>query len=156
MTKNKTEHEEPAVWELTNLPAAPEGFNPADDDRPEIIRKNYREPIVDDDAVHAEINGRSHRVRDIGSHGLGLVVPSFGGFLAGSLHDVTLHLGPKTIYLQATVTHVSPIETPGECYCGIEFADLSPKDAQTLQQFLTTHHAKLFTKTSLPADPGQN
>lgn len=154
MTKKKTGHEEPAHWELTELPVAPAGTNPADEDLQKIIRKNYREPIIDDDPVFAEINGRTHRVCDIGNRGLGLIVPCFGGFLAGSLHAVTLHLGKKTISLQGTVTHVSPIEASGECHCGIEFIGLNPEDEHTLQHFLTTHHASLFDKTSLPADPG--
>lgn len=156
MTKKKAGHEEPEHWELTELPVAPAGATPTDADLQKIIRKNYREPIVDDDPVCAEINGRTHRVCDIGSSGLGLIVPSFGGFLAGSLHAITLHLDKDTLTIQGTVTHVSPIETSGECHCGIEFTDLGEKDAQALQHFLTAHHASIFDKTSRPAGPGLN
>ncbi len=156
MTKKTSGHEDPAHWELTELPVAPAGAKPADDNLQEIIRKNYREPIIDDDPVSVEINGRTHRVCDIGNRGLGLIVPCFGGFVAGSLHAFTLQLSKKSISLQGTVTHVSPIEASGECHCGIEFIGLSPEDEHTLQNFLTAHHARLFNKTSLPAAPDRD
>ncbi len=156
MTKKKSGTEETAPWELTDLPVAPAGANPADADLQKIIRKNYREPILDDDTVCAEIDGRIHRVCDVGSRGLGLIVPSLGGFLAGAPHSVTLHIGDNTIALRGKVTHISPSETSGECHCGIEFIDLSQKDEHTLQHFLATHHARLFGETSRPAGPGRN
>jgi len=154
MSKKKSGTEEIAPWELTDLPAPPIGVNPADADLQKIIRKHYREPIAEDDPVRGEINGRTHRVCDIGSRGLALIVPSLDSFPAGTAYGITLHIGDNTIALQGKVTHTSPSETSGECHCGIEFIDLSKKDEQTLQHFLTAHHARLFGRTSGPADPG--
>jgi hypothetical protein len=155
MTKKKSGPEEAAPWELKDLPVAPAGANLADAiDLQKIIRKNYREPILDDDTVYAEIDGRTHRVCDVGNRGLGLIVPSLGGFLTGTPYSVTLHAGGNTIALRGKVTHISPSETSGECHCGIEFVDLSKKDEQALHHFLTTHHARLFGGTSRPADLG--
>ncbi|HIJ90294.1 MAG: PilZ domain-containing protein [Desulfobulbaceae bacterium] len=157
MTKKKSGTEESAPWELTSLPVAPTGVNPADAaDLQKIIRKNYREPILDDDAVCAEIDGRTHRVCDIGGRGMGLIVPTLDSFPAGSPHSITLHIDDNTITLRGKVTHISPSETSGECHCGIEFIDLSKKDEHTLQYFLTAHHARLFGGTCRPADPGRN
>lgn len=156
MTKKESGTEEIAPWELTGLPVAPDGATPAHTDLQKIIRKNYREPILDDDPVCAEIDGRTHRVCDIGSRGVGLLVPALGGFLAGTLYDITLHVGDNTIVLQGKVTHISPSETSGECHCGIEFIDLNKKDEQALQHFLSVHHAKLFGETSRPPDLGRD
>lgn len=154
MTKKKSEPEETTPWELTDLPVAPVGAKPADADLKKIIRKNYREPILDDDTVCAEIDGHIHRVCDVGSRGLGLIVPSLGGFLTGTAYNVTLHVGDNTIALRGKVSHISPSEISGECHCGIEFIDMNQKDEHTLQHFLATHHARLFGKTSRPADLG--
>lgn len=156
MTEKKNGTEEIAPWEFTNLQTAPAGATLADTDLQKIIRKNYREPILDDDPVCAEINDRTHKVCDIGSRGLGLIVPSLDIFLAGTAYSITLHIGDNTIALQGKVTHISPSETSGECHCGIEFIDLSQKDEQTLQQFLTAHHARLFGGTSVSADLGRD
>ena len=152
MTKKKNGAEEIAPWELTDLPAAPTGTTTTAADLQKIIRKNYREPILDDDPINAEIDGLPHRVCDIGSRGLGLIVASLDGFLAGTPHSITLHIGDNTITLQGRVTHISPSETSGECHCGIEFIDLKQKDEQTLQYFLTAHHARLFGEISHSAD----
>jgi len=156
MTKKESGTEEIAPWELTGLPVAPTGASPADADLQKIIRKNYREPILDDDPVRAEIDGRDHRVCDIGSRGLGLIVPALGSFLAGTAYSIRLHIGDNTITLRGKVTHTSPSETSGECHCGIEFIELSHTDEHTLQQFLTTHHARLFGETSRSADLGRD
>ncbi|MFH1021212.1 MAG: PilZ domain-containing protein [Pseudomonadota bacterium] len=156
MTKKEHETKEIAPWELTDLPVAPTGANPVDADLQKIIRKNYREPILDDDPVCAEIDGFKHLVCDIGSRGLGLIVPSLDGFLSGTAYSITLHIGDNTITLRGKVTHTSPSENSGECHCGIEFIDLSQKDEQTLQHFLTAHHARLFGGASRPAGPGRN
>jgi hypothetical protein len=155
MTKKKSDPEETTPWELKDLPAAPAGTGPADaSDLQKIIRKNYREPILDDDTVSAEIDGRTHRVCDVGSRGLGLIVPSLDSFLTGAPYSITLHAGDNTIALRGKITHISPSETSGECHCGIEFIDLSKKDEQTLQHFLTAHHARLFGGTNRSADLG--
>lgn len=146
-TKKKNGIEETAPWELTELPVAPAGANPADADLKKIIRKNYREPIGEDDAVYAEIDGLIQRVCDIGSRGLGLIVPALDSFLAGTPYSITLHIGDNAIALRGKVTHISPSETSGECHCGIEFIDLSQKDEHALQHFLTAHHARLFSTT---------
>ncbi len=156
MTKKENEPEEITPWELKGLPVAPTGAAPADADLKKIIRNNYREPIADDDPVCAEIDGITLRVCDIGSRGLGLIVPALDSFLAGSPYRLTLHIDDKTIDLHGKVTHISPSETSGECHCGIEFLDLSKKDEQTLQHFLTAHHARLFGPTSGPADLGRD
>ena len=156
MTEKKNGTEEIAPWEFTNLHAAPAGATLADADLQKIIRKNYREPILDDDPVCAEINDSTHKVCDIGSRGLGLIVPSLDVFLAGTAYSITLHIGDNTIALRGKVTHISPSETSGECHCGIEFIDLSQKDEQTLQHFLAAHHARLFGGTSVPADLGRD
>lgn len=156
MTKKESGTEEIAPWELRDLPVAPVGANPADAELKKIIRKNYREPILDDDPVGAEIDGLTHRVCDIGSRGLGLLVPALGGFLTGTAYSITLHIGDSAITLQGKVTHISPSETSGECHCGIEFIDLSKKDEQTLQHFLTAHHARLFGGRSRSADLGRD
>ena len=156
MTKKKIGTEEIPPWELTDLPVAPSGATSAGADLQKIIRKNYREPILDDDPVTAEIDGLPHRICDIGSHGLGLIVPSLGGFLAGTLYSITLHIGDNTITLRGKVTHISPSDASGECHCGIEFVELKQKDEQTLQHFLTAHHARLFGGTSHSADLGRD
>lgn len=156
MTKKDSGTEEIAPWELKDLPVAQAKSNHADADLQKIIRKNYREPILEDDPVNAEIDGLTHRVCDIGSRGLGLIVPSLETFPAGTPCRVTLHIGDNTITLRAKVTHISPSETSGECHCGMEFIDLDPKDEQNLQHFLATHHAKLFGETSHTADLGQD
>jgi len=154
MTKKESGTDEIAPWELTDLPVAPAGGTPAATELQKIIRKHYREPILDDDTVCAEIDGRTHRVSDIGSRGLGLTVPTLGTLQAGAPCSIVLHIGDNTIALSGRITHVSPSETTGDCHCGIEFIDLSPKDEQALQRFLTEHHARLFGGTSRPADPG--
>ena len=156
MTKKESGTEQIEPWELTELPVAPTGASPAGGDLQKIIRKNYREPILDDDPVRAEIEGVSHRVCDIGSRGLGLIVPSLDSFLAGTAYSITLHIGDNTITLRGKVTHISPSETSGECHCGIELIDLSQNDEQTLQQFLTAHHASLFGAINRSADLGRD
>lgn len=156
MTEKKNGTEEIAPWEFTELHTAPAGATLADADLEKIIRKNYREPILDDDPVRAEIDGASHRVCDIGSRGLGLIVPSLDGFPAGAPYSITLHIGDNTLALRGKVTHISPSEISGECHCGIEFIDLSKKDEQTLQHFLTEHHARLFGGTNRSADLGRD
>lgn len=156
MTKKDSGPEEITPWELTDLPVAPPGAAPATAELQKIIRKHYREPILDDDPVCAEIDGRTHRVSDIGSRGLGLTAPSLDGFLAGAPCSITLHIGDNTIALRGKITHVSPGETSGECHCGIEFINLSQKDEQALQRFLTEHHARLFGGTSRSADLGRD
>ncbi|MDG4475256.1 PilZ domain-containing protein [Thiovibrio frasassiensis] len=156
MTKKESGTEEITPWELTGLPIAPAGGSPASGDLEKIIRKNYREPIAEDDTVCAEIDGRTHRVCDIGSRGMGLIVPALSGFLAGTLYGIMLHIDNNTITLRGKVTHISPSETSGECQCGIEFIELNPKDEEALQQFLTAHHARLFSTTSRSADLGRD
>ena len=156
MTKKENEPEEISPWELKGLAVAPTGACSSAADLQEIIRKNYREPILDDDPVCAEINDSTHKVCDIGSRGLGLIVPSRDVFLAGTAYSITLHIGDNTIALRGKVTHISPGETSGECHCGIEFIDLGKKDEQTLQRFLAAHHARLFGGTSVPADLGRD
>ncbi|MFA6498919.1 MAG: PilZ domain-containing protein [Desulfurivibrionaceae bacterium] len=156
MTKKERGTEEIAPWELTDLPIPLAGSSPADADLQKIIRKNYREPILDDDPVRAEIDGLAHRVCDIGSRGLGLIVPSLDSFLAGTVYSITLHIGDNTITLRGKITHTSPSETSGECHCGIEFIDLSQKDEHALQHFLTAHHARLFGAISRLADLGRD
>ncbi|OGQ87652.1 MAG: hypothetical protein A2512_13105 [Deltaproteobacteria bacterium RIFOXYD12_FULL_56_24] len=154
MTKEKIEPDEIVPWELTDLPVAPVGTKLTDADLQKIIRKNYREPIVDDDAVFAKIDGHTHRVYDIDNRGLGLIVPSHDVFLAGASCNITLHLGDDTIALRGKATHVSPHGISGECLYGIEFIDVNEKDEHTLKQFLTDHHARIFSETSYPADLG--
>lgn len=156
MTKKENGTEEIEPWELTDLPVPPAGVTPADTDLKKIIRKNYREPIAEDDPVCAEIDGLTHRVCDIGSRGLGLIIPSRGDFLAGTAYSITLHIGDNTVTLRGKVTHISPSEPSGECHCGIEFIELSQQDEQTLQHFLTAHHARLFGGTSRSADLGRD
>lgn len=156
MDKKKTGHVETVRWELTELPVAPAGTKPANADLPKIIREKYREPIVADDQIYVEINGRNYRICDIGNRGLGITIPSFGGFLAGSVHTVMLHIDGKTISLQGIVTHVSPLENSGESHCGIEFIGMSQDDGQILQNFLTAHHARLFGETSRSVDLGRD
>jgi len=156
MTKEKIGTEEIGPWELKDLPVAPAGTNPTHADLQKIIRKNYREPIADADAVCAKIDGRTHRVYDIDSRGLGLIVPSLGVFLAGASYNITLHLGDNTIAFQGKATHISRHGISGECLCGIEFIDLNQKDEHTLQQFLAAHHARLFGGTSHLADLGRD
>jgi hypothetical protein len=156
MTKKENGTEEISPWELTDLPVAPPGAAPAAADLQKIIRKHYREPILEDDPVCAEINGHTHRVSDIGSRGLGLIVPSRDGFLADASCSVTLHIGDNTITLSGRITHVSPSENTGEFHCGIEFINLSQNDEQALQRFLTEHHARLFSRTSRSADLGRD
>lgn len=153
MTQKKSGPKEIAPWELTDLPAAPAGANPADSaDLQKILRKKYREPIADGDAVCVEIEGLTHPVRDIGSRGLALIVPALDFFQAGVSYHLTLHIGDNTIALRGKVTHLSPSETSDKCHCGIEFIDLGQEDEQTLSHFLTAHHARLFGGTSRPAD----
>ena len=156
MTKKDSGPKEITPWELTDLPVAPPGAAPAAAELQKIIRKHYREPILDDDPVCAEIDGHTHRVSDIGSRGLGLKAPSPDSFLAGTQCSITLHIGDNTIALRGKITHVSPGEASGECHCGIEFIDLSQKDEQALQRFLTEHHARLFSRTSSSADLGRD
>jgi len=156
MTKKENGTEEISPWELTDLPVAPPGAAPTTAELQKIIRKHYREPILDDDPVCAEIDGHTHRVSDIGSRGMGLTVPSLGGFLAGAPCSITLHIGDNTIALSGRITHVSPSENTGDCHCGIEFVDLSQNDEQTLQRFLTEHHTRLFGKTNRSADLGRD
>lgn len=156
MTKKESGPEETAHWELKDLPVAPAGASPADADLEKIIRKNYREPIADDDPVCAEIDGLTHRVCDIGSRGLGLILSSPGAFQAGSPCSITLHIGNNTITLRGKISHISPIETTGEYHCGIEFVNLGQNEEQTLQHFLTAHHTRLFGKTSGAADLGRD
>ncbi|MBU4118051.1 MAG: PilZ domain-containing protein [Proteobacteria bacterium] len=156
MTNKKSGPEETAHWELKDLPVAPDGATPTAADLEKIIRKNYREPIADDDPVCAEIDGLTHRVCDIGSRGLGLILSSPGAFQAGSSCSITLHIGNNTITLRGKTTHISPIETSGEYHCGIEFINLGQNEEQTLQHFLTAHHIRLFGKTSDAADRGRD
>ncbi|MFA7381952.1 MAG: PilZ domain-containing protein [Desulfurivibrionaceae bacterium] len=154
MTKEKNGTEEIVPWELTDLHVAPAGANPTDAELQKIIRKNYREPIAGEDAVSAKIDGHTHQVYDIDNHGLGLIVPSHDAFLTGAFCSITLHLGDDTIVLRGKATHISPHGISGECLCGIEFINLNAKDKDTLKQFLTDHHARLFSGTSYPADLG--
>ena len=156
MTKKDSGPEEITPWELTDLPVAPAGAAPAATELQKIIRRHYREPILDDDPVCAGIDSHTHRVSDIGSRGLGLTVPALGGFLAGASCSITLHIGDNTITLSGRITHVSPSENTGECHCGIEFIDLSQNDEQALQRFLTEHHARLFRGTNRSADLGRD
>lgn len=156
MTKKTSGTEDITPWELTGLPAAPDGANPAATDLQKIIRKNYREPIAEDDPIRAEIDGRSHRVCDIGNRGLSLIVPSLDTFQTGTPHRITIQIGDDTITCRGKVTHISPSETSGECHCGIEFLDLSKKDEHTLQHFLAAHHARLFAETNRSADLGRD
>lgn len=149
-----TKKQETAPWELKELPVAPAEDNSANTDHTKIIRKYYREPIFENDRVCAEINGRTYMIYDIGNLGVSIIAPSFGGFLPGAVHTVTLHLSNTTISLQGTIAHVSPLEASGDCRCGIKFTDLSPKDEQVLEHFLTAHHARLFGGTSSHADLG--
>lgn len=156
MQKKESGPEETAHWELKDLPVAPAGVNAADADLEKIIRKTYREPIADDDRVCAEIDGLTHRVCDIGSRGLGLILSSPGAFQAGSSCSIALHIGNNTITLRGKISHISAIETSGEYHCGIEFISLGRDEEQTLQHFLTAHHARLFGKASGAADLGRD
>lgn len=153
MSKKENGTGEITPWELADLPVAPPGASPTDADLKKIIRKNYREPILDDDPVCAEIDGQTHRISDIGSRGLGLIIPAYSGLLAGTSYSITLHILDNAITLRGKITHISPSETSGECHCGIEFIDLSQKDEQILHDFLVDHHARLFGGTSRSADP---
>lgn len=156
MTEKKNGTGEIEPWEFTALHVVPAGAPLADADLQKIIRKNYREPMLDEDQVRAEIEGASHRICNIGSRGLGLIVPSLSGFLAGSSYGITLHIGDNTLALRGKVTHISPSEISGECHCGVEFIDLSKEDEQTLHHFLTEHHARLFGGTNDPVDLGRD
>jgi hypothetical protein len=156
MAKKENGPGETGPWELRALPVAPAEGTRANADLQKIIRKNYREPITDGDAVCAKIDGLTYQVSDLGRSGLSLIVPTPEGFLAGSSRNIALHLGTEIIALRGRITHLSPRETSDEFHCGIEFIDLNPKDKQTLQNFLTAHHAKLFAKTSRPGGPGRN
>lgn len=156
MSMKKNRPDEITPWELTELPVAPAGATPAETDLKKIIRKNYREPILDDDPVCAEVDGATYRVCDIGSRGLGLIVPALDSFPEGSTYSLTLHIDANAISLKGKISHISPSETSGECHCGIEFVALNPTDEQALQTFLTTHHARLFGGTSRSADLGHD
>ncbi|MGV1100946.1 PilZ domain-containing protein [Thiovibrio sp. JS02] len=144
MSKKKSDTPEIEPWELKEFrPAPPAGRTDAQAMK-KIVRKSFREPILEEEQVYAEINGRRYRLIDIGSFGVGIAVPSLDTFASGSVCAMQLHIGDNTIDFHGEITHTSPGEKTGECHCGVKFVDLDKTTEQKLQNFLTTHHAKLF------------
>lgn len=129
-------------WEFKGLPSAPPGtsaLNPKS-----IVRNSFRQPILEEESVHAEIDGHMYKLIDIGSHGLGIAVPHPAAFSAGARCVLRLHLANGRLDLEGEITHTSPGGESGEYRCGIKLLDMTQANEEKLQQFLTAHHAKLF------------
>jgi len=150
MSKPKKKISEISPWELPDLPAPPPagGRPPSGTTMQEITRRDYREPIGDDEGVFADIEGTALPVCDIGSFGLGIIVPSLEHFAPGAICKIALHIGANALAVKGRVTHISPSGKSGKCHCGLEFIELGKKNERTLQNFLADHHARLFSRQS--------
>ncbi|MFZ5776009.1 MAG: PilZ domain-containing protein [Thermodesulfobacteriota bacterium] len=135
--KSNRPAEQPRV--LQDTPAAGAAAPP-----PGVVRRNYREPISTEDTVRAEIDGADYAVIDMGSHGLGIMVPSRDTFTVGEPCRVLLHIGDNTLELHGAIAHISPSENAGEWRCGIGIQRIMANHQAMLQQFLLAHHARLF------------
>ena len=132
-------------WEMKKAPSQP-GDSAADLDLKNIIRNSFREPILPEDSIYAEIDGQSYQVVDIGSHGLGLTVPSKNSLKTETTYDLTLHIGENSLVFITKIAHISACDDSGMCQCGIKIMDMTKDLELKLQQFLIEHHEKLFTK----------
>lgn len=146
MSKGKKDLNGIEPWEFKGLPSPPpdaaaSAFNPKN-----IVRKSFRQPILEEESVHVEIDGQTYRVIDIGSHGLGIAVPHPATLNQGLRCALRLYLADKRLELQGEVSHTSPGNESGEYRCGIKLMEMSPPNEEKLQQFLSAHHATLFKK----------
>jgi hypothetical protein len=132
-------------WKMEKLPNQP-GDSSTDVDLKSIIRNSFREPILPEESIYAEIDSESYQVIDIGSQGIGLTVPSKNSLKTKTSYDLTLHIGENSLVFITKIAHISPCDDSGLCQCGVKIMDMTKDLELKLQQFLIEHHEKLFTE----------
>ncbi len=145
MSEKKKDTPEVEPWELKESSIDLTGAKTEAKVLEEIMRRSFREPILDDDGVTVEIKGKRYEVLDVGSRGIGINIPSKDVLSPGAAYEVTLIVGGKNLTLQGQVAHITPeAEGSSNCHCGIELTNMSDDAEKTLQEFLIQHHTKLF------------
>ena len=140
------DHDIPEIepWEMKNPPSQPSESAANDFNLKSVIRNSFREPILHEDSIYAEIENQRYQVANIGSQGLGIIVPDQNNLKTAITSELTLHIGENSLVFTVKITHISPCDESGQCHCGIKIMDMSEELELKLQQFLVEQHAKLF------------
>ena len=146
MTEKDPDIPEIEPWEMKKAPRQPGESAANDFDLRSIIRNRFREPILPEDSIYAEIDGQNFQVIDIGSQGLGLTTSEPNSLKAETTYNITLHIGENSLVFMVKITHISPCDESGQCHCGLKITNMTKDLELKLQQFLVEQHAKLFTE----------
>lgn len=148
MTNNDHDTPEIEPWEMKEPRLHPAEAATDESKLKEIVRNSFREPILAEDPVSAEIDGQKFQVIDIGSFGIGISVPRQDSLAQGAGCNIILHIGDNTLNIQGEVCHTSAPEGATPCHCGIKFTDMTQDNEQKLQQFLLDHHSRIFAQNN--------
>ncbi|HIJ79239.1 MAG: PilZ domain-containing protein [Desulfobulbaceae bacterium] len=146
MTDKERNIHEIEPWELKKAPRQPQDSVADDSNLKSIIRHSFREPILPEDSIFAEIAGQRYQVVDIGSQGLGITTPDKSRLQTETSYEFKLYIGENSLVFMAKIAHISPCDESGQYHCGVKIIDMSRDIELKLQQFLLEHHAKLFTE----------
>lgn len=113
-----------------------------DEELKKITRHSFRGAVSESDAAAVQINDQQFTVSDIGSRGVGIILPQADIFSIGDTLPINLLLHGKTFTLQGMIKHISPME--GAFLCGIELINLDEDAEEKLQAFLQTKRINIF------------
>lgn len=132
-----------APWEMEEPKQKPVAASvDQDEELKKITRHSFRGTVSDSDAAAVQINDQRFNVSDIGSRGIGIILPRADIFSIGDTLSIDLLLHGKTFALQGTIKHISPME--GFYLCGIELINLDEDAEEKLQTFLQTKRINMF------------
>lgn len=110
----------------------------------ETGRKCFRGPVSADDAALVRVNNQQFKVVDIGSRGVGIILPSADTLCVGGTVSIKLLLQGKVFSLQGEIMHITPISN-ASFLCGVKLININYETEQKLQAFLQAKRITLFS-----------
>lgn len=111
-----------------------------------VIRESFRTPKDESDKVTVQINDKDFEVVNIGSQGIGILIPQEDMFYVNEkLRSIKLTWQGNPFSLQGKVVHISPDDS-GNYLCGIQLINLDKKSEKKLKKYLQGNRSALFGK----------
>ena len=117
---------------------------PRDMKNEEIVRHSFRAPCIEEDEAEVVIKGKRYPVANVGSQGLGLLLPQTHDLQMGEvLSSITFRIRGKELKLQGRVVHIS-IEEDHLYLCGIALMEMTEEQSKMIRELIHSCRQALF------------
>jgi len=135
MANKKTTGPEIEPWEMPP-PSRPAGATAATPPLSDVLRHSFRGMVSEADQAIVEIAGQRYPILDIGSRGIGIVLPDGKALVVGQTYDLVLEIKKYPFPLRGVVKHLTRNEGDATFLVGIQLLDLDGEAEERLQAFV--------------------